>query len=172
MEEVMETVSLTISAETFARLQRYAVPLVDTNDSILERLCDHWDASPPLKAGFRRNVIDTPLVGPEPTCFKTSRGVELPIPLSLYAEYAGKRIDVNVTKDGFEYNGRYFNDPSPVAVAVKKDLGASDTTASTNGWTFWMLAGRTGVPQSLETIRQAWISEQDRRRKVRVSRLA
>ena len=168
----METVSLTISAEIFARLQAYAVPLVDTTDTILQRLCDHWDASPPAKVGFRRHVIDTPLVRPEPTCFKTSRGVELPIPLDLYAEYAGKRIDVSVTKDGFEYKGRYFTDPSSVAVAAKKDLGASDTQASTNGWTFWMLGGRPGVPQSLDTIRQAWLTEQGRRQKERVSKLA
>ncbi|MEX3982825.1 hypothetical protein AB4Y45_28020 [Paraburkholderia sp. EG287A] len=167
----METVSLTISAETFARLQKYAVPLVDTNDTILQRLCDHWDASPP-KDGFKSHVIYTPLAQPEPTCFKTSRGVELPIPLALYAEYAGKRIDVSVTKDGFEYQGRFFADPSSVAVAAKKDLGASDTQASTNGWTFWMLSDRPGVPQSLDTIRQAWLTEQDRRRKVRVSKLA
>ncbi|MGF6901897.1 hypothetical protein [Paraburkholderia sp. GAS348] len=168
----METVSLTISAETFARLQTYAVPLVDTNDTILKRLCDHWDASPPAKEGFRRHVIDTPLVPPEPTCFKTSRGVELPIPLSLYAEYAGKRIDVTVSKHGFEYDGKYFNDPSSVAVAVKKDLGASDTTASTNGWTFWMLGDRAGVPQNLDTIREAWRADQGRKRKALVSRLA
>jgi hypothetical protein len=161
----METVTLTISAETFARLQTYAVPLVDTNDTILARLCDHWDESPPVKAGFRRHVVDLPLTPREPTCFKTSRGVELPIPLPLYAEYAGKRIDVTVTKDGFNYKGRYFSDPSSVAVAVKKDLGASDTTASTNGWTFWMLGDRDGVPQNLDTIRQAWRAEQDRKRK-------
>jgi len=167
----METVSLTISAETFARLQKYAVPLVDTNDTILQRLCDHWDALPP-KDGFKSHVIHTPLVRDEPICFKTSRGVELPIPLALYAEYAGKRIEVNVTKDGFEYKGRYFSDPSSVAVAAKKDLGASDTQASTNGWTFWMLGGRTGVPQSLDTIRKAWLTEQSRRQKLRVSQLA
>ncbi|CAE6851218.1 restriction system modified-DNA reader domain-containing protein [Paraburkholderia domus] len=167
----METVSLTISAETFARLQKYAVPLVDTNDTILQRLCDHWDASPP-RDGFKSHAIYTPLVRPEPTCFKTSRGVELPIPLALYAEYAGKRIDVSVTKDGFAYNGRYFSDPSSVAVAAKKDLGASDTQASTNGWTFWMLGGRRGVPQSLDTIRKAWLTEQSRRQRVRVSQLA
>jgi hypothetical protein len=168
----METVSLTISAETFARLQSYAVPLVDTNDTILQRLCDHWDTSLPPKSGYRRHVIDAPLTAPEQACFKTSRGVELPIPLSLYAEYAGKRIDVTVTKDGFEYNGKYFNDPSSVAVAVKKDLGASDTTASTNGWTFWMLDGRPGLPQSLDTIRQAWRIDQDSKQKSVVSRLA
>lgn len=167
----METVSLTISAEMFARLQSYAVPLVDTTDTILRRLCDHWDASPPAKVGFRRHVIDTPSVAPEPTSFKTSRGVKLPIPLALYAEYAGKRIEVTVTKDGFEYAGRYFNDPSAVAVAAKKDLGASSTTASTNGWTFWMLAGQTGVPKSLDTIRKAWTAEDARKRKERVSRL-
>ncbi|MFL9987669.1 restriction system modified-DNA reader domain-containing protein [Paraburkholderia sediminicola] len=168
----METVSLTISAEMFARLQSYAVPLVDTTDTILQRLCDHWDASPPAKAGFRRHVIDTPLVKPEPTSFKTSRGVPLPIPLALYADYAGKRIEVSLTADGFAYNGRYFSDPSSVAVAAKKDLGASDTQASTNGWTFWMLGDRTGVPQSLDTIRQAWLTEQSRRQKERVSKLA
>lgn len=166
----METVSLTISAETFARLQKYAVPLVDTNDTILQRLCDHWDGSPP-KEGLQRHVIYTPLVRPEPTSFKTSRGVELPIPLALYADYAGKRIEVSVTKDGFEYKGRCFSDPSSVAVAAKKDLGASETQASTNGWTFWMLGGGTGVPQSLDTIRQAWLAEQSRRQKARVSQL-
>jgi hypothetical protein len=165
MEEPVETVTLTIGAETFARLQAYAVPLVDTIDTILMRLCDHWDESPPAEGGFQRHVIDLPLRKPEPTCFKTSRGVELPIPMSLYAEYAGKRIDVTVTKDGFSYKGKYFSDPSSVAVAVKKDLGASDTTASTNGWTFWMLGDRTGVPQHLDTIRQAWRAEQDRKRK-------
>lgn len=167
----METVSLTISAETFARLQKYAVPLVDTNDTILQRLCDHWDASPP-KEGLKRHVIYTPLVRPEPTSFKTSRGVELPIPLALYADYAGKRIEVSVTKDGFKYDGRYFSDPSSVAVAAKKDLGASDTQASTNGWTFWMLGGGTGVPQSLDTIRQTWLTEQSRRQKARTSQIA
>lgn len=168
----METVTLTISAETFARLQTYAVPLVDTNDTILQRLCDHWDTSPPPDTDLPRHAIDSPLATSETTRFKTSRGVELPVPLSLYAEYAGKRIDVTVTKRGFEYGGRYFNDPSSVAVAVKKDLGASDTTASTNGWKFWMLADLAGVPQYLDTVRQAWHANQSSKRKALVSRLA
>lgn len=38
--------------------------------------------------------------------------------------------------------------------------------------TFARLADRAGVPQSLDTIRQAWRTDQDRKRKAIVNRLA
>lgn len=169
MAFIMNTDSLTVSAETFARLQSYAVPLVDTIDTIVGRLCDHWDANPPVKEGFRRHILDTPQLLPEPVSYKTSRGVELPIPLPLYADYGGKRIQIRLTKRGFEWNDLTFTDPSSVAVAVKKAMGASDAKASTNGWTFWLIGdGSTLSPQNLDYLRQAWLEEQSRKRSTQI----
>ena len=174
----MSTVNLTVTKETFARLQSYAVPLVDTLETVLHRLCDHYDANPPPTDGKKRYVIDMPLMPPEPTTFKTSRGVVLPAPLPLYARYDGNVIRIQLTTRGFEWEGRRFSDPSSVAVEVKKSLGASDTTASTNGWKFWFVGdGDPSKPDanSLDSLRQAWLdgeAARNRHRKSLAARLA
>jgi hypothetical protein len=168
----MDTVSLTVPAATFARLQAYAVPLVDTIDSVLLRLCDHYDTNPPTKPGYTRHVLETLTNPPEPTTFKTSRGVVLPLTY-LHARYDGKLIVIQLTARGFEWNGQRFDDPSSVASAVKKSMGASETTASTNGWHFWLIGdGKTEGGVVLDVLRKSWVKSQMDRKGPLASRLA
>jgi len=162
----MNMMNLPVTETTFARLQTYAVPLVDTLDTVLIRLCDHYDAYPPPKDGERRHVIDMTMAHEEPKTFKTSRGIVLPAPLPLYARYDGQVIRIELTNRGFVWNGKRFTDPSSVAVEVKKSLGASDTTASTNGWKFWFIGdGDPSKPDanSLDSLRQAWLNAEAKR---------
>lgn len=148
----MDTISIAIPISTFERLQAEAVPLVDTIDSVLLRLLKHYEAHVPVKPGLTRYVANMPSREDAKT-FRTSRGVVLPI-MSLHAKYDGKVIDIQLTKDGFEWNGQRFDDPSSVAVAVKKSMGASDTTASTNGWRFWYIGdSKTVNADLLDTLR-------------------
>ena len=87
----------------------------------------------------------------EPTHFKTQRGFDLPIGLELFAEYRGKKLTAKVTARGIEYNGTAY-EVSPSAFQAKKDCGASDTTASTNGWKFWMFM-KNGRPDFIDALR-------------------
>jgi hypothetical protein len=130
----METVAVQLSLDTIRRLQeKSALPAVEGVEGIIRRLIDeHTKAYP---ASTPRTVI-----GPhpaEPTTFKTSRGFELPVGLDLFADYNGKHLTAKVTRSGIEYKGKAY-EVSPSAFQAKKDCGATDTAASTNGWKFWM----------------------------------
>ena len=168
----MNDVTITLPAETFARLQKLAVPLVDTIDSVLIRLLDHFQETPPAAPGTRRHILDMPVEREESKVFKTSRGVILPV-MPLHARYDGKLINIQLTNRGFEWNGQRFDDPSSVAVAVKKSMGASDTTASTNGWTFWYVGdGTTEQPVVLDALRKEQRNIDGHSRRSLASRLA
>ena len=45
-----EQVTVAISKPLFERLQRLAAPLVDTTDTVIERLLDFWETRPTKKA--------------------------------------------------------------------------------------------------------------------------
>ena len=96
--------------------------------------------------------------------YKTSRGVVLPAPMNLVGRYDGQTIEIELRTDGFWWEGKRYTDPSSVAVDVKKSLGASDTTASTNGWKFWCVGNRdTQGAVPLDNLRQAWLNSEVKR---------
>ena len=43
----MDTVQITISRDLFKRLQGFAEPLVDTIETVLDKICDNWEHNPP-----------------------------------------------------------------------------------------------------------------------------
>jgi hypothetical protein len=147
----MESVTINVSKDLFARLQSYARPLVDTPDSVLTRIFDHYDATASAKA--RTFVVALDRQPPEH--FTTSRGVKLPIGLKIFASYRNQSPNAVVTARGIEYNGKAYDDPSAAAKAAKLDAGASATAASTNGWEFWMMeAGVKGRITSIDSLRK------------------
>jgi hypothetical protein len=89
--------------------------------------------------------------------FITSRGVALPVPMNIYADYMGRRILAKVTERGIELNGETFNNPSKAAIAAKRFMGAEGTAANTNGWHFWVvdLPTASGKPDTLNVFRNA-----------------
>lgn len=129
----METVTVSLSLDTIRRLQeKSALPAVEGVEGIVKRVLDEHDKAYPNAA---KAALIPPLA--EQATFKTSRGFELPIGLELFADYNGKHVTAKVTRSGIEYNGKAY-EVSPSAFQAKKDCGASDTAASTNGWKFWM----------------------------------
>lgn len=132
---VHQMVNVSLPKELVLRIQaKSEIPAVEGLAGILTRLLDEHDDASPKQA----KSVASPVPVPEgPKFFKTSRGFELPIGLELFADYAGKQLIAKVTAGGIEYKGKTL-DVSPSAFAAKKDCGASDTAASTNGWKFWM----------------------------------
>lgn len=130
----MEHVTIHLSIETIRRLQeKSTLPAVEGVEGIILRLiAEHTKAYP---NSAPNTVVIPPLA--EPGTFKTSRGFELPIGLNLFADYNGKHVTAKVTRSGIEYKGKAY-EVSPSAFRAKKDCGATDTAASTNGWKFWM----------------------------------
>jgi hypothetical protein len=147
---VKNVVPLTIDATLFKRLQEYAIPLVDTPDSVLKRIFDHYDATAPVKT----KTVTLSIEKPEPTHFKTSRGTVLPIGLKLFASYKAETPNAVVTTNGIEFNGRTYDDPSSAATAAKLLYGASQTAASTNGWEFWQYKDANGDIASIDAFRK------------------
>jgi hypothetical protein len=72
--------------------------------------------------------------------------------LELFADYRGKRLTAKVTGAGIEYKGNTY-EVSPSAFAAKKDCGATDTSASTNGWKFWQYKNGKGQVFFIDTFR-------------------
>lgn len=132
---VQYMVNVSLPKELLLRIQaKSEMPAIEGLAGILTRLLDEHDKAHPNQA--KHNALNAP-ASQEPKFFKTSRGFELPIGLELFAAYDGKHLTAKVTAGGIEYKGNTY-EVSPSAFAAKKDCGASDTAASTNGWKFWM----------------------------------
>ena len=131
----METVSVPLSLPVFKRLQTYVEPIIDDQNSALTRIFDHWDATAAAKKAAPAAVVPSAAK----THFKTSRGVMLPVGLNMFASWLDHSFRAVVKETGIECNGKLYDDPSGAAKAMKLACGASETTASTNGWTFWMM---------------------------------
>lgn len=128
-------VGVSLPKDLLLRIQaKSEMPAIEGLAGILTRVLDEHDKAYPTQA---KHVTLTVSASPEPKVFKTSRGFELPIGLELFADYDGKHMTAKVTAGGIEYKGETY-EVSPSAFAAKKDCGASDTAASTNGWKFWM----------------------------------
>ena len=128
-------VDVQLPKELVLRIQsKSEMPAVEGLAGILSRVLDDHDKRHPNPI---ENATVAAPTSQEPKFFKTSRGSELPVGLDLFADYGGKHITAKVTDNGIEYNGKKY-EVSPSAFAAKKDCGATDTAASTNGWKFWM----------------------------------
>ncbi|MGE5471202.1 MAG: hypothetical protein ACM3X0_10440 [Bacteroidota bacterium] len=142
-------VQTSLPKDLILRLQaKSEMPAVEGLAGILSRILDEHDKAYPNQA---KHVILTVPVHQEPKVFKTQRGFELPVGLELFADYDGKHLTAKVTAGGIEYNGKKY-EVSPSAFAAKKDCGASDTAASTNGWKFWMFK-KDGRAQFIDVLR-------------------
>ncbi|MGF6858497.1 hypothetical protein [Paraburkholderia sp. CI3] len=144
----MEIVTVQLSLDTIRRLQeKSALPAVEGLEGIVKRVLDEHDKAYPNA---------TPKAAPIPPLaeqgtFKTSRGFELPIGLELFADYNGKHLTAKVTRSGIEYKGKAY-EVSPSAFKAKKDCGATNTAASTNGWKFWMFK-KDGRAEFIDALR-------------------
>ena len=124
----MGSMTIEIDESTFRRLQKLAVPLVDNNDTVVQRLIRHWEANPPKSSEA---------AAPEKQrVWLSSRGEALPV-APLRASYLGKMHEGKVTPAGIDYNGKTYISLSRAAIAVKNAAGTKGRSASTNGWDFW-----------------------------------
>jgi hypothetical protein len=131
------------------RLQaKSEMPAIEGLAGILRRVLDDHDKAYPNQT---KHVVLPVLGHQEPRVFKTQRGFELPVGLELFADYDGKHLTAKVMAAGIEYKGKTY-EVSPSAFAAKKDCGASDTAASTNGWKFWMFK-KDGRAQFIDALR-------------------
>lgn len=131
------------------RLQaKSEMPAIEGLAGILGRVLDEHDKAYPNQ---QKHVVLHVHQHQEPKTFRTQRGFELPIGLELFADYDGKHLTAKVTQSGIEYGGKAY-EVSPSAFAAKKDCGATDTAASTNGWKFWMFK-KDGRAQFIDVLR-------------------
>lgn len=129
-----DQIDVPISSKVFARLQRLAVPLVDDTNSVIEKLIDHWEASPPsANAAPQSNEKSTTEV------WRSPRGDVLPVGAPLQAEYLGKTFRATVEKKGIRFAGKVYGNLSAAGVAAKGQLGREGRAASTNGRDFWKI---------------------------------
>ena len=130
-----DNVNVLLPKDLLLRIQaKSEMPALEGLIGILKRILDEHDNAHPNRS---KQVILTVLATQQPKFFKTSRGFELPIGLDLFADYDGSHVTAKVSAGGIEYKGKTY-DVSPSAFAAKKDCGASDSAAPTNGWKFWM----------------------------------
>lgn len=131
-----ESISVPISSSVFTRLQRLAIPLVDDTSSVIEKLIDHWEASPPDNSIPNVPQKNTP---PKSEVWRSPRGDTLPVGATLQAEYLGKTFRATVEKKGIRFGGKVYDSPSPAGAAAKGQLGRTGRAASTDGRTFWKI---------------------------------
>lgn len=137
-------VSIEIDSRLFHRLQSVAEPLIDDTDSVIEKLLNHWETSPPAAHGKGNGIWMTP------------RGEKFPVGTKLRAEYDGEKFEASVMKTGIFFIGETFTSPSAAAIHAKRMQGLTGTSANTNGWKFW---------EYWDEDVQAWLSIDRFRRK-------
>lgn len=127
-----EQIAVTISRPVFERLQKFAAPLVDTTDTVIERLLDYWEANSD-RGGTSTKSNST--VTSE--LWKSSRGDTLPVGTELRGTYLGKTFSARIERAGIRFEGGLYNNLSPAAMAAKNLTGTKGKAASTNGRDFW-----------------------------------
>jgi hypothetical protein len=144
----MEVVQVPVKKEVFESLKRLAEPLVDDASSVIERLINHWEKSPPAAT---KAALQVPGLAAE---WRSARGERFPIGAKLRARYLRHTFEANVTINGIEFNGKTYDNPSSAGIAAKKTVGTVGKAASTNGWDFWeMLEPSTKRWVSINTLR-------------------
>lgn len=164
MELVMETIQVQLRKETFEKLQKMAIPLVDDVNSVIDRLIANAEGE---KGGLRRMplpaaVSDEPSAPPNSDAHAISRemwicprGEAIPVGSELRASYLGHSINAKVTSLGIAFNGKHFDSPSAAGIAAKASVGTKGAATSTNGWEFWeILAPEAKRWVSLKTLRK------------------
>lgn len=147
-----DSISVPISSSVFTRLQRLAIPLVDDTSSVIEKLIDHWESSPP-----KNNTPNVPTTASAKSdVWRSPRGDTLPIGATLQAEYLGKTFRATVERKGIRFGGKVYDSPSPAGVAAKGQLGRTGRAASTDGRTFWKIQDpNSGRWVSIASLRPA-----------------
>lgn len=138
----MEEMKITISAKLFARLQALAVPLIDNEESLIEKLISHWETQPPIKA----TLPEEPL----PRTWRTPDGDVLVIGETLIAKYLRRRFEARVEMNVIVFDGNSYRSLSAAGRAVKTKAGKTGTTRITNGRQFWK--GRNSTGQFVKVI--------------------
>jgi len=127
-----ELVTGAISKPVFERLQKLAAPLVDTTDTVIERLLSFWESRSTEKA--------TPINSSSTATsvfWKSSRGDALPVGMELRGPYLGKTFTAQVERGGIRFHGKLYENLSPAATAAKNLAGTKGKAANTNGRDFW-----------------------------------
>ena len=146
---VNQTVPVDLPIDLIKQIEcKSEMPAIEGFVGILRRLVKEHNVAYPNQG---RHVVLAVPAKQEQKFFKSQRGFELPIGLELFAEYGGKHLTAKVTAGGIEYAGKTY-EVSPSAFAAKKDCGATDTAASTNGWKFWMFK-KDGRSLLIDTFR-------------------
>ncbi len=141
-------VSINLQKDVFERLQSLAEPLVDDPNSVIQRLINHWQTSPPREREQGKPPFEYWL---------SARGEKLPVGLELRAKYDGSTYKAKVMKQGIFIESETFglSSPSAAAIHAKKIAGLTGASANTNGWRFWeYLDSETGDWKSLEDFRK------------------
>ena len=139
-----------ISLETMDRLKKIAQPFTDTPDSVISRLIEYYEGT--------QNIIEE---ASSDKNFKAKNGTKIPLG-DIYGNYKPRGskkphlIRGTVTEKGIEVDGELFDDPSSAAKHAKKNLGAGDSAASTNGWDFWRIVDKhSNKNKKLDDLRKA-----------------
>ena len=146
----MGKVTVTLSQETFDKLQLIAIPLIDDTDSVIGRLINYWNTNSPQD--------NTPNAqNPEEIkVWISARGEQFPVGLKLRSNYLGHTYEAEVTPTGIKFDGEIFDNPSSAGIAVKRKAGASRKAANTNGWSFWEMQNtQSGRWESINLLRYA-----------------
>lgn len=130
-----EQVTITISKSLFERLQLLSVPLIDTTDTVIERLLDLWDSYSLEKSVKKSKTNSTSSI--TPLLWKSSRGDVLPVGKELKGTYLGKSFTAHIERGGIRFNGKLYDNLSPAAIAAKNFSGTKGKAANTNGRGFW-----------------------------------
>lgn len=141
-------ISIEVNADTFQRLQQLAKPFTDSPDCVISRLINYYQSNSKFSNESEHQY------------YVTKDGIRLP-----YGEIAGTykprgredgfELKGRICEAGIEFEGVVFDEPSPAANYAKKSVGASESAASTNGWTFWKYVdSRTGKRMSLDEYRK------------------
>lgn len=127
-----EHLTVVISKPLFERLQKLAAPLVDTTDTVIERLLDYWESHPKdTKTNKKSDYIVTPKF------WKSSRGDVLPVGAELKGTYLSKSYTAVVERGGIRFHGKLYDNLSPAAIAAKHLAGTTGDAANANGRVFW-----------------------------------
>ena len=123
--DTSNTVNLSINRTVFNRLQAFAEPLVDDNDSLLTKLMDAYELA-------KKKPATSPA-----EFFVSARGEQLAVGTKLRANYKNKILEGEVTASGIFYASETFESPSAAATYAKTLEGLDEESANTNGWKFW-----------------------------------
>lgn len=133
-----ELITVAISKPLFERLQKLAAPLVDTTDTVIERLLDFWESR------LAEKIVPTNSSSTAtPALWKSSRGDELLVGKELRGVYRDKTFTAHVERGGIRFHGKLYDNLSPAAIAAKNLVGTKGKAASTNGRDFWKLQDTT-----------------------------